>query len=495
MKKAFTLVEILITIGVIGVVAALTIPTLIQNSNSKKFVTQFKKSLSTLSQAVISAQAQYDMDFSGLTLGNEDSSCATDTLAGGKYNLCGLFNNTLAGHTYQGKYGAVLGANNSTPYVATVSSFPINDFLIFSFSDGAFIGFNPNIKNCGIGAGNTVTTDMISSGNLTNCLAFIDVNGANPPNNEVKCAEESTVLSVNASCKVTNGSMGDIFPIVLHDGHAHPATNASLSAFLGANGKENNNATQNEEDEITPKMITFKGGEYEYLESNNRYSKKDSEGNYIRDGGYYRKDENGNYVSAQGKVYTKNADGNYQDSDGFVYDENMNLLGRYSKGNWFDFKGDVVVRDIGNGQYQGTGGMKYTKNSDGLYVRSDGVYFDENFNTIGKNKNNTWYDFKNGIFVKEDANGNYITDSGKKYTKNADGNYVNGKFVYSSDLVPIGATHQGVWYDYKGELFVRDMGDGTYKGFSMTYKQDADGNYERSDGNIYDSDFYYIGHK
>ena len=61
--NAFTLVEILITIGIIGVVAALTIPTLIQNSNSKKFMTQFKKSISTLKQAVINAQAQYDMDY------------------------------------------------------------------------------------------------------------------------------------------------------------------------------------------------------------------------------------------------------------------------------------------------------------------------------------------------------------------------------------------------------------------------------------------------
>ena len=59
-KYAFTLAEIMITIGIIGVVAAITIPLLMQNSNSKKFTTQFKKSLSTLNQAAIGAQAQYD---------------------------------------------------------------------------------------------------------------------------------------------------------------------------------------------------------------------------------------------------------------------------------------------------------------------------------------------------------------------------------------------------------------------------------------------------
>ena len=47
MKKrfGFTLAEVLITLGIIGVVAAMTIPTLIQNTNSVKFATQFKKDI------------------------------------------------------------------------------------------------------------------------------------------------------------------------------------------------------------------------------------------------------------------------------------------------------------------------------------------------------------------------------------------------------------------------------------------------------------------
>ena len=65
----------MITIGIIGVVAAITIPLLMQNSNSKKFTTQFKKSLSTLNQAAIGAQAQYDLDHSLLTQINDDATC------------------------------------------------------------------------------------------------------------------------------------------------------------------------------------------------------------------------------------------------------------------------------------------------------------------------------------------------------------------------------------------------------------------------------------
>ena len=48
---AFTLAEVLITLGIIGVVAALTIPTLVQNANERATVVAVKKVYSTLSQA------------------------------------------------------------------------------------------------------------------------------------------------------------------------------------------------------------------------------------------------------------------------------------------------------------------------------------------------------------------------------------------------------------------------------------------------------------
>lgn len=51
MKKiAFTLAEVLITLGIIGVVAALTIPSLIQNYQKQVWVNQLKKSVSTFEQ-------------------------------------------------------------------------------------------------------------------------------------------------------------------------------------------------------------------------------------------------------------------------------------------------------------------------------------------------------------------------------------------------------------------------------------------------------------
>ena len=59
MKKAFTLAEILITLGIIGVVAAMTIPTLVANYRTKALKSGFKKSYSLLMQAVINVQNEY----------------------------------------------------------------------------------------------------------------------------------------------------------------------------------------------------------------------------------------------------------------------------------------------------------------------------------------------------------------------------------------------------------------------------------------------------
>lgn len=57
-KHAFTLAEVLVTLGIIGVVAALTMPTLMANHQKAVQKAQFKKAYSLFSNAVFQAQAQ-----------------------------------------------------------------------------------------------------------------------------------------------------------------------------------------------------------------------------------------------------------------------------------------------------------------------------------------------------------------------------------------------------------------------------------------------------
>ncbi len=74
MKKAFTLAEVLITLAIIGIVAALTIPTLVSKNEKKQLYTQFMKTYNTLSNAMNLAVAE-NGNPSGWTTSPNDSGC------------------------------------------------------------------------------------------------------------------------------------------------------------------------------------------------------------------------------------------------------------------------------------------------------------------------------------------------------------------------------------------------------------------------------------
>ena len=57
--KAFTLAEVLIALGIIGIVASLTLPAIIQKQNEKATVTALKKFYSSISQAFTFANLEY----------------------------------------------------------------------------------------------------------------------------------------------------------------------------------------------------------------------------------------------------------------------------------------------------------------------------------------------------------------------------------------------------------------------------------------------------
>ncbi|MDR1167662.1 MAG: type II secretion system GspH family protein [Heliobacteriaceae bacterium] len=78
MKKGFTLAEVLITLGVIGVVAALTTPALIQNYRKHAIEIKLKKVYSVMNQALKMSVAQ-NGDYEGWFI-----DCGTD----GHYPTC-----------------------------------------------------------------------------------------------------------------------------------------------------------------------------------------------------------------------------------------------------------------------------------------------------------------------------------------------------------------------------------------------------------------------
>ena len=57
-KNSFTLAEVLITLGIIGVVAAMTMPTLIKKHQQRVLVTRLQKNYSIVSQALITSVSE-----------------------------------------------------------------------------------------------------------------------------------------------------------------------------------------------------------------------------------------------------------------------------------------------------------------------------------------------------------------------------------------------------------------------------------------------------
>lgn len=238
-KLGFTLAEVLITLGIIGVVAAMTIPNLIANTNGAKYRSQFKKTLSTLNQAVKMATAQADVDFSSVTLACHNAGGGPDpaeqTLEDGDLTMCSIFNSTLTGQTYnmnglQDKSGTLYSRVVQRKALPSVLS-----YLTYTLADGSVVGFSLLATRCDLPIGQKLDADWIN--NHKNCLGYIDVNGISLPNKEVSCSDGTeTALSPDIPCVVKNDAnhMTDVFPVFFHNGTVEPASNAAKYVLMTA---------------------------------------------------------------------------------------------------------------------------------------------------------------------------------------------------------------------------------------------------------------------
>lgn len=65
-KNGFTLAEVLITLAIIGVVATMTLPALMTNTQEQQAKTGLKKAINTLTEAAATAQAITGLDYSSV---------------------------------------------------------------------------------------------------------------------------------------------------------------------------------------------------------------------------------------------------------------------------------------------------------------------------------------------------------------------------------------------------------------------------------------------
>ena len=251
-RFGFTLAEVLITLGIIGVVAAMTIPTLIANTNGAKFRSQFKKSISTLNQAGLMAQAQYDFDYAGTSQPCSGTlATAAEEHPDTVMSMCAILNGILTGQTYLGKVADGVKRNNngaSADYAivnindGVLKDLGYTDFLAYALADGSIVAFTPGAHGCELPIGKQLNAIILGTDapgtadapGLKTCIGFIDVNGATLPNKEVTCSapdarKDKASLNVDTPCTVKNDAkhMTDVFPIVFHDATVEPASDAA----------------------------------------------------------------------------------------------------------------------------------------------------------------------------------------------------------------------------------------------------------------------------
>lgn len=209
-RFGFTLAEVLITLGIIGVVAAMTMPTLMNSTNGAQYRTAYKKALSVLSQAVVLNVALDDYDMSQATV-----SSSTDTT---KASLYAMFMNRMNVVKTGTSEGWEATANSST---AKFGSKATTNYTLY-FNDGIVFSFPTTAANC-------------TSGNATVsaswCKGVIDVNGAKNPNKQVICDGQSNANGEVTNCEVTNPT--DIYPVIMYDQSILPNSAAARAVLYG----------------------------------------------------------------------------------------------------------------------------------------------------------------------------------------------------------------------------------------------------------------------
>ena len=209
-KNGFTLAEVLITLAIIGVVATLTLPALMTNTQEQQARAALKKGINTLTEAAQMNSAIAGFDYSSLT--------STSTNNAETQSLYGLLANRASiDHQRSGLNRGVGAAAN---------------YVVF-FRDGSALSYNP--ANA-VSTNATAKVIQPSDNIIYGISALFDTNGAKGPNLLSNCAgdvardhtgSDRTALCTNKSRRVIK----DQFGVRLRGAYAVPNGEAARWAF------------------------------------------------------------------------------------------------------------------------------------------------------------------------------------------------------------------------------------------------------------------------
>ena len=222
-KNGFTLAEVLITLAIIGVVATITLPSLMSNTQEQQAVTAFRKAMNTLNEVAQMNAAVDGFDYGGIAL---------LAVPGGNnvtiYNDGGVLTQSLwamfasKAQVDQTRSGT---ANNKGPGGSCEGN-------VIAFRDGTMLCYTDTITNTG---SNIVIP------------AVVDTNGRKAPNRMSTCSTETCSTAAAAGGQgAQSKAIGDQFRITLYNGMAIPGnvtvTNGGSFQDVANNAAENNAA-------------------------------------------------------------------------------------------------------------------------------------------------------------------------------------------------------------------------------------------------------------
>ena len=241
-KRGFTLAEVLITLAIIGVVAAISIPSVISNSQQQEFKTGLRKAVSVLNSAItmnmaLDGESPYD-----------------------NANLFGYLQKHMSvmRSTYNINFDFATKPSTSGNYYN--SAFYTTDGMRFEMSEGLATGISPhylyensNVKLCedalntyvhkddGLNCGGCGSYGLNNNPDGTTkppCLILVDVNGDRKPNPaNINCRYTSCIKPYKYSDPL-GLKLTDLFTIMITDREAIPFGVAAQRAMYQAQAKQ-----------------------------------------------------------------------------------------------------------------------------------------------------------------------------------------------------------------------------------------------------------------
>ncbi len=235
--SGFTLAEVLITLGIIGVVAAMTMPTLMNSTQGAQYKAAYKKALSAIAQGVTLNVALDGASFADTVAGTAGSTTKPATGDSVASILAARMNIINAATAAESGYGMTPGQGGgaaTSNFPGTVESevctgtAPSVSCTPASVTPDTFLFFNDGIMFAYKAADAKACTDDETITGHKKCVGVIDVNGTKGPNKVVACDASA---GGTAPCVVSNPT--DIYPVEFYDQTILPASDAAKAVLYG----------------------------------------------------------------------------------------------------------------------------------------------------------------------------------------------------------------------------------------------------------------------